>query len=115
MRVIERQMVRAIKEHRNWRSGNTVVEVGALGNWRVTLHGNLIATGGKDAFSFTLAGWNTPTTRSRVNALLHEFGGRCRVFQYKYEPWFTTDPAKREAEREIGSDEWITIQPGVDG
>lgn len=114
MRVIERQMLRAIKEHRNWSSGNTRVEFVTPHAWRVTLHGNLIANGGHSAMSFTLAGWNTPTTRSRVNALLWEFGGKCRVFQHKHEPYFTTDPASREAEREISSDEWITVQRGVD-
>lgn len=112
MRVIERQMVRAIREKRNWRSGNTRVEFITPDAWRVTLHGNLIATGGHSAFSFTLAGWNTTTTRSRVNALLSGLcETRAHVFQRQHEPYFapTGDIA-----REIDSDEWITVQRDVD-
>ena len=73
MRKIEEAMCAAVKERRNWQSGNTRVEVKDGGNWvKVYLWDNLIYTECRednDAKRFTLAGWNTNTTRSRLNAL----------------------------------------------
>lgn len=71
MRKIEEQMAQAVDQGRNWTSGNTQVQAMHGGRVEVRLHGNLIAQR-NDRFSplrFTLAGWNTPTTRSRLNAL----------------------------------------------
>ena len=78
MRKIEEQMVAAIKARKNFKSGNTEVTMTRneyLGTCTamVYLHDNLIA---KILFKpenavaqFTLASWNTNTTRSRLNAL----------------------------------------------
>ena len=78
MRKIEKQMVSAIKARKNFKSGNTKVTMTCneyLGTCTamVYLHDNLIA---KISFGpenveaqFTMAGWNTNTTRSRLNAL----------------------------------------------
>ena len=73
MRVIEAKMIAAVLTGSSMKSGNTEVvtrtrEDGA----RITtvyLHGNLIAQNGTTGWGFRLAGWNTPTTRSRINAL----------------------------------------------
>lgn len=87
MRQIERQMIDAIKANKSWRNGNT--EVRSNGSkWAVLLFNNHIASGGPDAFSFSLAGWNTNTTRSRLNALLREFTNGYSVYQQKGEPYF---------------------------
>lgn len=75
MREIEKAMVQAVNEHRNWRSGNTEVWVhDGGGKTSVYLHGNLIYYHNVEerdgnVVNFTLAGWNTPTTRSRLKAL----------------------------------------------
>lgn len=101
MRVIERNMVRAIKAGKDFRSGNTAVDVNEGGAWVVRLHGNAIATGTAAGFQFTLAGWNTPTTRSRINALLRELtpvGGR--VYCKAFEPYYNGVA--------IGSREWVS-------
>ena len=70
MRKIEKEMLAAVCEHRNWNCGNTIVtcENNVV---CVYLHGNLIYEDDMDERreSFTLAGWNTPTTRSRLRAL----------------------------------------------
>ena len=67
-------MIAAVLTGSSMKSGNTEVttrtrEDGA----RITavyLHGNMIAQNGViTGWGFRLAGWNTPTTRSRVNAL----------------------------------------------
>lgn len=72
MRKIEEAMCAAVKERRNWQSGNTRVQVKDGGNWvKVYLWDNLIYTECLEdgAKRFTLAGWNTNTTRSRLRAL----------------------------------------------
>ena len=107
MRVIERKMIAAIRDGRSMRDGNTVVEANSNGaSWRVLLHGNLIAAGGTDTFSFTLAGWNTPTTRSRVNALLRAFTPSAAVYCKDFTPYFTPSNVNTLG-REIGTREWI--------
>ena len=74
MRKIEAKMVAAVLTGGNMKGGNTeVVTRTREDGQRVTsvyLHGNLIAQNGVTGWGFSLRGWNTPTTRSRVNALL---------------------------------------------
>ncbi len=73
MRKIETQMSLAVRAGENFKSGNTqVLHTGAL--VEVYLHGNLIAR--QDRYDAncpqmrgTLAGWDTPTTKSRLRAL----------------------------------------------
>ena len=68
-------MVQAVNEHRNWSSGNTEVWVhDGGGKTTIFLHGNRIYHHNVEerdgnVINFTLAGRNTPTTRSRLNAL----------------------------------------------
>lgn len=78
MRQIEKKMVAAIKARKNFKSGNTEVTMTLnehLGKCTamVYLHDNLIANisfGPENVVAqFTMAGWNTNTTRSRLNAL----------------------------------------------
>lgn len=40
----------------------------------VYLHGNIIALGNAFSWGFKLAGWPSPTTKSRINALAIHFG-----------------------------------------
>lgn len=78
MRKIEREMLKAIHERRDWMQGNTVVEVAQhVGNpycdATVYLHGNCIAEITPDGTVIpdeqTFAEWPTVTTRSRLHAL----------------------------------------------
>lgn len=88
MRKIEQLMLTAIKERRNWRRGNTEVSLMRREDDKplasVYLHGNHIATIGYnrdthplevDSLAISLAGWDTPTTRSRLGALTAELAG----------------------------------------
>ena len=63
-------------------SGNTTV-VQHRDNMEVFLHGNHIATVCKISMDLRLfdGGWQSNTTKSRLNALLQEFGGGDRVIQ----------------------------------
>lgn len=75
MRKIEQQMLAAVRARKAWKAGNTLVDSDAVAGdtVRIWLHGNLIAVLRDDVLKFTLAGWPTHTTRSRINALLREF------------------------------------------
>jgi hypothetical protein len=87
MRKIESQMIAAIKAGKDLKVANT--EVIACPNVvDVFLHGNLIARIGETWIELFDGGWQTRTTKSRLNALLSAFGmdGE-RIFQKKGE-WF---------------------------
>ena len=79
MRQIEKNMLDAIRSRKNWKESNTEVQNDANGT-AVYLHGNLIFCRKNDGGRFfTLAGWNTTTTRSRLRALgvdVRQRGGR---------------------------------------
>ena len=95
MRKIERDMntaIRSRKEH--WQSANTMVEsfycsatdrVGSI----VKLHGNKIAEVYANSIVLFDGGWQTVTTKSRLNALLDEFSTGTGVIQRNFD-WFVT-------------------------
>lgn len=76
MRIIEKNMINAIRNRRNWKDGNTRVEVSESERYvKVYLHGNAImnysyATG---TLYLSECGWNTATTRSRLTAIIGAF------------------------------------------
>ena len=93
MRKIEQQMNEAILNRKDFFKGNTSVqnyttETGAR-EAVVHLHGNHIATVG-DTLQICDAGWQTVTTKSRLNALCNEFAEGCYVFQKNFD-WFLGD------------------------
>lgn len=77
MRKIEREMLNAIHHGKNWTNSNTSVVCDGNGtdSIEVYLHGHLIAekTNYLAEWHYNLCGWNTPTTRSRVTAIMREF------------------------------------------
>ena len=86
-RKIEIQMNRAIQCATDWKSGNTRVEK-TVDSSRVYLHGNLIAEIGDDWMQIFDGGFQSKTTKSRLNALLEEFGAPDDgIFQKAYQ-WF---------------------------
>ena len=89
MRVIEWQMNDAITNAKNWCSGNTqVCWDGAAQVAEVFLHGNLIAKIGSCWIQLFDGGWQSNTTKSRINAILGEHGIAGEgVFQKNYQ-WF---------------------------
>ena len=93
MRKIEQQMNEAILNRKDFFKGNTSVqhyttETGAR-EAVVHLHGNHIATIG-DTLQICDAGWQTVTTKSRLNALCNEFAEGCYVFQRNFD-WLLGD------------------------
>ena len=91
MRKIETQMNQALRTFSNWSSGNTTV-TSTPNEMKVHLHGNHIATLDKitmDLFIFD-GGWQSNTTKSRLNAILDEFAHGSSVFQRNF-IWFLSD------------------------
>ena len=91
MRKIESQMIAAVKGNINWSKDNTSV-VFEDDISKVYLHGNLIAEVDDVSLKLFDGGYQTMTTKSRLNALLSEFGYTCGtkqeyIFQKQYE-WF---------------------------
>lgn len=96
MRKIEEAMSAAVKEHKYFKSSNTEVNVriDACGfkHIEVRLHGNMIWrwNEAEDMTEFTLAGWNTAVTRSRLHALGVDVCGRqCSGFGIADAEWPT--------------------------
>lgn len=75
MRVVEHKMCKAVKSFRKMRCGNTEVKI--LDGYRaiVYLHGNAIAEYTSEGLYIQDCGWQTSTTKSRLNALLCMVGG----------------------------------------
>jgi hypothetical protein len=87
MRVIERQMNRAILNQKDWKNANTQV-INYSNCSDVFLFGNLIARIGETWIELFDGGVQSATTKSRINALLKEHGCENEyVFQRKGE-WF---------------------------
>jgi hypothetical protein len=87
MRKIERQMNAAITHSVDWKCDNTEV-VNIDGVSYVYLHGNKIAEVGDGFLRLYDGGYQSATTKSRLNALLQEHGIAGEgVFQKSYQ-WF---------------------------
>ena len=91
MRKIEAKMNKAMRHFLPFSSGNTVV-VQNDRDMDVFLHGNHIATLCKISMDLRIfdGGWRSNTTKSRLNALLEEFGGGDKVVQKNW-AWFLSD------------------------
>ena len=94
MRLIEQQMNSAIRGQRNFRKDNTEVVTTDNGLESVVyLHGNMIAVYFHDTRELQIfdGGWQSNTTKSRLNAILFEFTyGDCFVSQKNF-TWFLND------------------------
>ena len=99
MRRIEMAMRAAVEARFNWHCSNTQVNVND-NKVDVYLHGNLIYKKKARVASFTLAGWNSNTTRSRLRAL----GVSVRCCDY-------TPQMKVDGEWvDISSNEWYNVE-----
>ena len=99
MRKIERQMIQAIVDDKDWRKDNTRVE-NMDGISSVYLHGHKIAEyGHKDmGLNVNNCGYETVTTKSRLNALINFVldGTKNGIFQKNWE-WFVTNNGVTES------------------
>ena len=84
-------MNKAMRHFLPFSSGNTTV-VQNDRDMDVFLHGNHIASLCKISMDLRIfdGGWQSNTTKSRLNALLDEFGGGDRVIQKDF-TWYVVD------------------------
>ena len=83
----------AIANNKDWQLKNTSVSYNEeTGESIVRLHGNKIAVIGEDFLQIFDGGWQSVTTKSRLNALIERFcnGVTDGVFQKNYQ-WFIMD------------------------
>jgi hypothetical protein len=71
----------------------------------VWLHGHAIIRRDGSGIEFTLAGWNTVTTRERLNGFFALIGSPYRVFQKDFVPHLRTPTCSHE----ISVREWIVV------
>ena len=90
MRQIEAQMLNAAATGRDWQKDNTSVSNTDHGIV-IRLHGHPIARLCTDdqLLWITDAGWQTNTTKSRLNALLSQFCPGCGIHQKDF-VWYLT-------------------------
>ena len=86
MRLIERQMNRAINQEIDWKKDNTQV-IHIEGVSFVYLFDNLIAMVGDTWLELFDGGHQTATTKSRINAILSEHGNSEYIYQKNFQ-WF---------------------------
>ena len=106
MRNIDKNSAVALYESKGFRGGNTVVT--KEGVW---LHGNQIVRimpegNLKDStlVQFTLCGWDTPTTRARINAVLEIFEGKMSLRKIKGQTYLVDYMDKTQMP--IDEDQW---------
>ena len=93
MRKIEIEMNNAVRNKIAWSKGNSCTTFdNTIENCFVYLHGNHIATYNYADKELTLfdGGWQSVTTKSRLNALCNEFATGFGIFQKNWE-WFISD------------------------
>ena len=94
MRLIEKQMNFALSNKTNWRKDNTEVLYNESTNCSsVYLHGHQIATldHNNQALKLSSCGYQTNTTKSRLNAILDEIDYGCKVFQKNWNWYFSSN------------------------
>ena len=92
MRKLEKQMNFALSNKANWAGSNTTVSYNDSTNCSsVYLHGHQIATldHNTNALKLDSCGYETVTTKSRLNAILEEVKYGCKVFQKNFD-WFVS-------------------------
>ena len=92
MRKLERQMNMAITHKTDWSGSNTQVNYNSNTNCsQIYLHGHQIATfyHNLKAVKLSSCGYETVTTKSRLNAILEEVKWGCKVFQKNWN-WFVS-------------------------
>ena len=88
MRVIEQQMNQAITQERDWKKDNTKV-INIEGVSFVYLYNNLIAMIGDTWLELFDGGYQSNTTKSRLNAILQTHGNGEYVYQKNFN-WFVS-------------------------
>lgn len=87
MRKIEREMIEAIKNSKPYKNDNTEVYLLEDRAIQVYLHNNLIAEIKGSTLYLSDCGYQTKTTKSRLNAILDYFNIQSTVYSKNYQ-WY---------------------------
>ena len=87
MRKIESEMNAAIRGRRDWSKANTSVVINDSNDALVYLHGNFIAKVSQHFVQLFDGGWQSVTTKSRLNAILDDFHYGSGVYQMNWN-WY---------------------------
>ena len=100
MRKIEEQMNQAVANSKSWTCANTSVVSDDNGVSHVYQHGNKIAEVGDDYLQVFDGGWQTNTTKSRLNALINRFCNAVTdgVYQRQHVWYLSDNKVEREFE-----------------
>lgn len=95
MRKITEQAAYALRTNQRYSNNNTQVIDGNV----MALHGNTIAIFDSLEGKLTIrdSGWQTNTTKERLNGILSEFNSEWRIYQQKG-IWYITDGAGKKEE-----------------
>ena len=96
MRKVTQQIANAFAQGNKMTVGNTTTDGNA-----VMLHGNKITERTNDGILMTLAGWNTTTTRERLNGIAQVLGLDASFTQKDFEPYFNGEL--------VSSSEWVKV------
>lgn len=88
MRKITEKAVRAFIADENFKQANTKV-ICQDNKTQMFLHGNLIAEKTKGKIKLSHAGWETRTTKDRLNGIL-DYLGKSRIYQKNF-IWYLND------------------------
>jgi hypothetical protein len=120
MRKIEKLMINAINSERAFSADNTLVTIHSIANgykFKVFLHGNHIANVYRSntfdviRIEFSFAGWQTPTTKSRINALFSLMSGINGCYQKKGKLYFGY--ANWAVEEQINPNGWHSYDGAI--
>ena len=108
MRKITEQAVRAFRNNEEFKKDNTQICKGThdSGALFFKLHNNTIAMKVGDTIKIKDAGWQTNTTKERLNGILEECGsGYSFIFQKDFQ-WYLN---RHGDIQEFPSNEWVEI------
>jgi hypothetical protein len=121
MRKIELEMCNAIRSEKNWSKANTKVEIvnymdaagDAAVKANVYLHNNHIATIAREVVEITDAGWQSSTTKTRLNSILYTFtNNRGHVYQRDFR-WYIARGVGQDTDggytREMDRHQWYAV------
>ena len=96
MRKVTQKIANAFNRGESKTIGNTCTDGQA-----VYLHGNKIAERNESGVFMTLAGWNTTTTRERLNGIAQVLGFDVSFNQKDFEPYFNGSA--------VSPNEWVKV------
>ena len=97
LRQIDKLMLDAVRNKRDWKNSNTAV-VHQEHQTRVVLHSTPIAEIDWNSKQIVVrtGGWNTPTTKSRLNAIIRTFTASSGIYQLKGQWVLAEEPFEGE-------------------